>query len=323
MRWARPPQSMQVITGSGSYTGSTVPAERGDARLRGCTMEHFRPMRTNPFVALALTGSLLLAACGGGDEEEAATTDTSTATTTAETSTTTTVPEAGIPVSMLTGLPLPDEWVQARPVVAVKFDNVEGRSTPQVGIGAAEVVYEVPVEGQVTRFLALFQSVDASPIGPIRSARGSEIGLLEELNRPLFAWHGANGLLDSHVRASTVVPRSFDDVPHLYYRDRDPEAAVQLLRPRDRRLPGHGAGRRRPGPREPDPALRPAGEACPSPNAVPRRRSDLAFPPPFGGPRRTGHAGPLRVGRVPLGPLPGRAPPRRRRPTAARSPSTT
>jgi hypothetical protein len=246
-------------------------------------------MRTHPFVALALTGSLLLAACGG-DEEQAATTDSTTSTTVRATTTTTTT-EVAVPVSMLTGLPLPDEWVQARPVVAVKFDNVEGKSTPQVGIGAAEIVYEVPVEGQVTRFLALYQSVDASPIGPIRSARGSEIGLLEELNRPLFAYHGANGLLERHVRASTVVPRSFDDVPHLYYRDsarRSPYNSFALGTADFRATAPEGST----GPDQSVLHFAERGDAVPSPNAVSATSINIVFPPAFGG--SSGRSTPVR-----------------------------
>jgi len=251
-------------------------------------MEHFPAMRTRPLAALALAGSLLVA-CGGGGEELAASenpptevVDTTTTATTPTTPSTTEAPAAGAPVSMLTGLPLVDQWVQARPVVAVKFDNVEGRSTPQVGIGAAEVVYEVPVEGQVTRFLALFQSVDASPIGPIRSARGSEIGLLEELNGPLFAWHGANALLNSHVRSSSVVPRSIDDVPHLYYRDRSrrsPYNSFAVGTAELRATAPEGST----GPLQPILRFAQPGEAVPSPNAVSATSIRLAFPPPFGG----------------------------------------
>lgn len=122
-------------------------------------------------------------------------------------------------MSALTGMPVDDEEIVERPVVAVKYDNVHGKSTPQSGIGAADVVYEVTVEGEVTRFLALFQSTDAGPVGPVRSARGSEIGLLEELNNPLFTWHGANGVLRRAVRSSSIVPRSIDDIPQLFYRD--------------------------------------------------------------------------------------------------------
>lgn len=245
-------------------------------------------MRTHPFVALALAASLVLAACGGGDEE-AATIESTTPPTklAADVEATTSTTEASVPVSMLTGLALPDQWVQARPVVAVKFDNVEGRSTPQVGIGAAEVVYEVPVEGQVTRFLALFHSVDASPIGPIRSARGSEIGLLDELNRPLFAWHGANALLDSHVRSSTVVPRSFDDVPHLYYRDgarRSPYNSFAYGTADIRATAPEGST----GPLRPILPFAQPGDAVPSPNAVSATSIDVVFPPAFGGPGRNG-----------------------------------
>lgn len=239
-------------------------------------------MRTPSVAALALAAALVVAACGGGGDEEAATTDSAPPTTAAATTTTTTEPAPVIPVSMLTGLTLADPGVQARPVVAVKFDNVEGKSTPQVGIGAAEVVYEVPVEGQVTRFLALYQSVDAAPIGPIRSARGSEIGLLEELNRPLFAWHGANALLDSHVRSSTVVPRSFDDVPHLYYRDGArtiPYNSFALGTAEIRATAPEGAT----GPERPILRFAQPGEAVLSPNAAPATSVQIAFPPPFGG----------------------------------------
>lgn len=243
-------------------------------------------MRTQPFVALALAGSLLVAACSGGGDEQAETVASTTPSTGTEETTTSTT-SAPVPVSMLTGRSLPDQWVQARPVVAVKFDNVEGRSTPQVGIGAADLVYEVPVEGQVTRFLALFQSTDAAPIGPIRSARGSEIGLLEELNRPLFAWHGANALLDSHVRASTVVPRSFDDVPHLYYRDgarKSPYNSFALGTADIRATAPEGSA----GPLQPVLHFAGPGDAVPSPNAVSATSIDVVFPAAFGGPSGRG-----------------------------------
>jgi hypothetical protein len=244
-------------------------------------MEHCRAMRRHPLVALALGASLVLAACGGG-EEQAATTDSTAPTTVPAATTTTSTTQVQVPVSMLTGMPLPDQWVQARPVVAVKYDNVEGKSTPQVGIGAADVVYEVPVEGQVTRFLALFQSVDAAGIGPIRSARGSEIGLLDELNRPLFAWHGANALLDSHVRASTVVPRSFDDVPHLYYRDRarsSPYNSFALGTAEIRATAPDGST----GPSTSVLRFADDDRAAPSPNALPAQSITVVFPPAFGG----------------------------------------
>ena len=161
--------------------------------------------------AIALSLVLLVAACGGGGDEEAEPTTTSTT----EATTTTTAPPPT--TSALTGLPVEPD-VLARPVVAVKIDNVDGKSTPQVGINAADVVYEIQVEGSVTRLLSLFQSTDAAPIGPVRSARGSEIGLLEELNSPLFTWHGENAILGPQVRASSIQARSINEISGLFYR---------------------------------------------------------------------------------------------------------
>ncbi len=151
----------------------------------------------------------------GGDDGDEDTETVASTTTTTEATTTTEPPRT---TSALTGLPAEPD-VLARPVVAVKIDNVDGKSTPQVGINSADVVYEIQVEGSVTRLLSLFQSADSAPIGPVRSARGSEIGLLEELNSPLFTWHGENAILGPQVRASSIQPRSIDEIGNLFYRE--------------------------------------------------------------------------------------------------------
>ena len=49
--------------------------------------------------------------------------------------------------------------------------NNHPQARPQSGIAQADVVYEMLAEGNVTRFLALFQSEIPDKIGPIRSAR--------------------------------------------------------------------------------------------------------------------------------------------------------
>ena len=220
--------------------------------------------------------SLLVAACGGaGAEEPVPTTRATVATTTTAPTTTTTLP----PVSRLTGQLLDPATID-RPVVAVKIDNVQGRSTPQAGLNEADVVYEVQVEAQITRFLALYQTTDAAPVGPVRSARGSEIALLEELNRPLYVWHGANGILGPLVRQAQLEPRSFDDVPHLFYRDGG------------RRMPYNsfihgtadvraGAPAGAVGPKVPILTFGAPGDPA-SPTAGPASWVDVRFPAPFG-----------------------------------------
>ncbi len=233
-------------------------------------------MRTRSLGVVALTISLVLAACSGSGADDAATTTTTS--TTAPTTTTTAVPDTSN-LSALTGLPIGPE-LKARPVVAIKIDNVDGKSTPQVGINQTDVVYEIQVEGQITRFLSLFQSTDAGPIGPVRSARGSEVPILEELNGPLFTWHGENGILGPQVRASSVAARSIDDIPQLFFRQRGrpgPYDSFVQGSAEIRATAPEGAT----GPTTPIFTFAAPGEA-PSAAAVPASTVSIRFPAPFG-----------------------------------------
>ena len=56
--------------------------------------------------------------------------------------------------------------------VAVMIENLAGDGVrPQFGLSRALVVYEVIVEGGITRFMALFGGENIDQIGPVRSAR--------------------------------------------------------------------------------------------------------------------------------------------------------
>ncbi|MDZ7675947.1 MAG: DUF3048 domain-containing protein [Acidimicrobiales bacterium] len=224
--------------------------------------------------AIAVVLVTLVAACGGDDDDEEVTRETTTTTTTS--TTTTTAPTT----SSLTGLPV-DEGVKNRPVVAIKIDNVDGKSTPQLGINEADVVYEIQVEGSVTRLLSIFQSTDAGPVGPVRSARGSEIGLLEELNNPLFTWHGANNILGPQVRAAKIQPRSINDISGLFYREpsrRAPYNSFVQGTPEIRETADEGSS----GPAEPIFTFADEGEQ-PSPLAQPASDVEIRFTGGAGG----------------------------------------
>ena len=54
--------------------------------------------------------------------------------------------------------------------VAVMINN-HPAARPQSGLNKADIVYEVLAEGDVTRFLAIFQSEQPDNVGPVRSAR--------------------------------------------------------------------------------------------------------------------------------------------------------
>ncbi len=53
---------------------------------------------------------------------------------------------------------------------------------PQAGISAAQVVYEVIVEGGITRWMAVFSGEPTERIGPVRSARDTYLEFVSELN---------------------------------------------------------------------------------------------------------------------------------------------
>ncbi len=120
-----------------------------------------------PLVVLVVA----LAACGGSGGSKADTRKKPTASTT-----TTTEPP---PVAPLTGLPDPDRAAQGRSVLSIKIDNDSSSARPQTGIDAADIVWDEVVEGEATRFLAMFQSQVPDVVGPVRSVR---------LTDPLIVW---------------------------------------------------------------------------------------------------------------------------------------
>jgi hypothetical protein len=89
--------------------------------------------------------------------------------------------------------------VTGRPIVAVKIDNYR-LARPQWGLDLADGVIELNVEG-VTRFVALFQTT-LPEVGPVRSARTSDLDLLTAMNRPVFSYSGANAGVDAWIRSA-------------------------------------------------------------------------------------------------------------------------
>ncbi|MGM9606025.1 MAG: DUF3048 domain-containing protein [Oscillospiraceae bacterium] len=127
-------------------------------------------------LALLAVFALLLTACGesGGEvqptPEPTPTPPVSTSPQPTPTPVPTPTPEQEGPVNPLTGLPIDEQWVNARPV-AIMLNNLK-QAMPQLGVSQADIIYEVLAEGGITRMLALYQSVeDVGLIGSVRSAR--------------------------------------------------------------------------------------------------------------------------------------------------------
>ena len=174
-------------------------------------------------VVVVLAGIVGVAAMGGGDEAAEPTTTTTSSTTT------TTAPPPDAPKAPLTGVPEADQARRDRPALVVKIDNHNRDARPQVGLDKADVVYEEMVEGGATRFAAVFQSTDSDPVGPVRSARTTDIELMAPLNTPLFAYAGANQGVEAAVRRGPLINVGWDALPPHYSRVRGRKAPNNLF----------------------------------------------------------------------------------------------
>jgi hypothetical protein len=140
----------------------------------------------------------------------------------------TTAPAAVPTVSPLTGLTPADRARAGRVALVVKIDDAAD-ARPQAGINEADVVFEEQVEGGLTRFAAVYQSNDASPVGPVRSARSTDINIASALNRPLFAYSGANKVFLALLRTAPLIDVGFDSQPSDYRTDPQRKAPENLM----------------------------------------------------------------------------------------------
>jgi hypothetical protein len=88
-------------------------------------------------------------------------------------------------------------------VLAVKIDNITA-ARPQTGLQSADLIYVIPVEGGLSRFMAVYSSHIPRVIGPVRSARQSDLDILRQFGRPAFAWSGATPHLVPFIERAPV-----------------------------------------------------------------------------------------------------------------------
>jgi hypothetical protein len=129
--------------------------------------------------------------------------------------------------SPLTGIGV-GGYATGHPALVVKLDNV-GAARPQQGINEADVVFEEMVEGGFTRFAAVYHSTPADPVGPIRSARSTDVALLAPLYHPLFSYSGANRDFQKMIRESSMVDVGVDLYPGKYFRHKGRKAPQNLF----------------------------------------------------------------------------------------------
>ena len=108
----------------------------------------------------------------------------------------------------LSGLVAPDAAAIMRRPLSVKVEN-SPQARPQTGLNAADVVYESITEGGVTRFNAIFQSKMPRTVGPVRSARRSDLWVVPQYNA-LFVFSGASGQVNAAIKRASLSNLSED-----------------------------------------------------------------------------------------------------------------
>ena len=107
-------------------------------------------------------------------------------------------------MSALSGLEIaPELWLKRpRRVLAFKIDN-NINARPQSGLQEADAVFELLVEGGMTRFLAFFHDKSSNYLGPVRSARPTDPTVIRPYGGTLVV-SGATGGLIPTIRESGV-----------------------------------------------------------------------------------------------------------------------
>lgn len=154
-------------------------------------------MRRAPLTIISLltaTG-LLLAGCGGGDDSadkpKAASQEVAASEEIAST-------------WPLTGLPVEgdEDVAKTHPVLVTKIDNTYS-SSPQLGLGGADLVVEELVEGGLTRLAAFFYSQLPTKVGPVRSMRASDIGIVSPADASVVT-SGAAGRTIARIKGAGI-----------------------------------------------------------------------------------------------------------------------
>jgi hypothetical protein len=107
----------------------------------------------------------------------------------------------------------------------VKIDNTES-SSPQIGLSKADLISEELVEGGSTRLAVFYYSKIPSLVGPVRSMRATDIGIVQPAKAVLVASGGApptvRRIRDAHIK-------TFTEGATGYFRDNNRRAPYNLF----------------------------------------------------------------------------------------------
>lgn len=139
------------------------------------------------------------------------------------------VPQPPVPPRWpYTGLNAPSDKAIARRPLSIKIEN-SSASRPQIGLNSPDVIYETITEGGITRFNCIFHSTVPKTIGPVRSARLSDLWIVPQYDG-IFFFSGASASVESAVNRADLPNMSQDaGVSRPYWRSRDRSAPHNLM----------------------------------------------------------------------------------------------
>jgi hypothetical protein len=166
--------------------------------------------KTLKLIALASVATFALSACGGNTSTQVEATPEVTE-------------SAKVGFSPISGLP----GGSGGPIVVVKIDNVNP-ARPQWGLSAADMVFVEEVEAGLTRIAAVYNSSMPNKVGPVRSARISDLEIMEQFGTPAFAYSGAQQKFLPLIDQANLINASHGLNGKLYTRQTDKNAPHNL-----------------------------------------------------------------------------------------------
>jgi hypothetical protein len=166
--------------------------------------------KTLKFIALASVATFALSACGGSTSTQSEPAPEVTE-------------SVNVGFSPISGLP----GGSGGPIVVVKIDNVNP-ARPQWGLSAADMVFVEEVEAGLTRIAAVYNSSMPNKVGPVRSARISDLEIMEQFGTPAFAYSGAQQRFLPLIDQANLINASHGLNGKLYTRQTDKNAPHNL-----------------------------------------------------------------------------------------------
>ncbi|SDI22755.1 Protein of unknown function [Sinosporangium album] len=185
-------------------------------------------MRVPRIIAIALTGAAVLApvaACSSSEPTAPGKIPQAAPATPAPT-------VEARPAHPFTGMPYSGE---PGPVLTAKIENTAA-GKPQMGLRSADIIYVTQVEGGLTRLMAVFSSKLPKKIGPVRSARISDLHIMAQYGKPAFSYSGVQTKMIPFVQQASLIDVSDSSAPGAYFREPGRYAPYNLFATPDKLL---------------------------------------------------------------------------------------